>query len=59
MTAKVRKMGNRTTCYQHLGSDEQERQSNLALFKNWIGSWNLKRWADISNDEFNSTKVKY
>lgn len=50
------KVGN---MYQHLGSDEQERQTNLALFKKWVGAWNLKRWTDLSKDELNSVKVKY
>lgn len=50
------KVGN---MYQHLGSDEQERQANLALFKKWVGAWNLKRWTDLSKDELNSVKVKY
>ncbi len=45
--------------YQHLGSDEQERQVNLVLFKKWIGTWNLKRWADISKDELSGVKAKY
>lgn len=39
--------------------DEQEGQANLALFKNLIGSWSLKRWADISKDELNSVNLKY
>ena len=50
------KVGN---MYQHLGSDEQERQANLALFKKWIGSWNLKRWVDTSKDELGNIKSKY
>lgn len=54
--AKDGKAGN---MYQHLGSDEQERQTNLTLFKKWVGTWNLKRWADISKDELNSVKAKY
>jgi cytochrome c5 len=45
--------------YQHLGSDEQERQANLTLFKKWSGSWNLKRWSDTSKDELGSIKTKY
>jgi len=45
--------------YQHLGSDEPERQANLTLFKKWTGSWNLKRWVDISINELGSIKSKY
>jgi len=45
--------------YQHLGSDEQERQTNLALFRKWVGNWNLKRWSDVSKDELTGLKVKY
>jgi hypothetical protein len=37
--------------YMHLGRDDAERAANLALFKRWIGSWNLKRAKDISEEE--------
>lgn len=37
--------------YQHLGRDDAERVANLALFKRWIGSWNLKRAKDITEEE--------
>lgn len=56
---KGSKEGKAGNMYQHLGADEQERQANLALFKGWVGNWNLKRWADISKDELNSVKAKY
>lgn len=56
---KGSKEGKAGNMYQHLGADEQERQANLALFKQWIGNWNLKRWADLSKDELNGVKVKY
>lgn len=56
---KGSKEGKPGNMYQHLGSDEQERQTNLALFKNWVGNWNLKRWADVSKDEQNGLKVRY
>jgi cytochrome c5 len=45
--------------YQHLGVEEHERQENLALFKQWVGNWNLKRWADISKDELSGVKARY
>ena len=56
---KGSKEGKAGNMYQHLGSDDQERQANLAVFKAWVGSWSLKRWADISKDELNGIKVKY
>jgi len=37
--------------YIFLGKDEDERQKNLKIFKDWVGSWNLKRKADLSEDE--------
>jgi hypothetical protein len=45
--------------YQYLGADEAERQANLALFKAWVGSWNVKRWSDISKEELNAIRAKY
>ena len=56
---KGSKEGKTGNMYQHLGADEQERQANLTLFRNWVGNWNLKRWADISKDEINGVKVKF
>jgi len=37
--------------YTHLGKDEEERQKNLKIFKSWIGSWNLKRKAELTEEE--------
>jgi mono/diheme cytochrome c family protein len=56
---KGSKEGKPGNMYQHLGGDEQERQANLALFKQWVGNWNLKRWADLSKDDLSGVKVKY
>jgi hypothetical protein len=51
--------GNPGNMYKHLGSSEEERQKNLALFKDWIGMWNLKKWPDVTKEEMNLLKVKY
>ena len=45
--------------YEHLGATDAERKANLALFKAWAGSWNVKRWKDISKEELNAIKAKY
>jgi hypothetical protein len=45
--------------YEHLGASDEERQKNLAAFKEWIGNWSLKRWAESSKDDLNGIKVKY
>ena len=37
--------------YRYLGEDDAQRAANLALFKRWIGSWNLKRAKDITEEE--------
>jgi hypothetical protein len=37
--------------YTFLGKDEAERQKNLKTFKEWAGSWNLKRKADLTEEE--------
>jgi mono/diheme cytochrome c family protein len=46
--SKENKPGN---MYQYLGKDDAERAANLRLFKQWVGSWNLKRAKDISEEE--------
>ncbi len=45
--------------YEHLGATEAERKTNLNIFKNWVGSWNVKRWSNISKDELSAIKAKY
>jgi mono/diheme cytochrome c family protein len=37
--------------HKYLGVNDGERAANLVLFKSWVGSWNLKRSKDISEDE--------
>jgi mono/diheme cytochrome c family protein len=37
--------------HKYLGKEDAERAANLALFKAWIGSWNLKRGKDITEEE--------
>jgi len=37
--------------YSFLGKDEEERQKNLKTFKSWIGSWSLKRKAELTEEE--------
>ncbi|HWS02816.1 MAG TPA: hypothetical protein VN448_05410 [Gammaproteobacteria bacterium] len=37
--------------YTYLGKDDAQRAANLALFKSWIGSWNLKRAKDMTEEE--------
>ena len=39
--------------YKHVGTTEEERQKNLALFKLW---WNLKK---VAKEELGRVKVKY
>lgn len=45
---KDKKPGN---MYEQLGADDAERAANLARFKRWVGSWNLKKNKDISDEE--------
>lgn len=45
--------------YQNLGADEQERQKNLKLFKDWVGNWTLKRFPELTKEELSGIKVAY
>lgn len=62
--AKGGKPGN---MYQYLGSSDDERKKNLAMFKSWVGDggWNLNRWKErgdvpaITKQQLNKVKVKY
>jgi hypothetical protein len=42
------KPGNMNT---FLGKDKEERKKNLKIFKSWIGSWNLKRKTQLTEEE--------
>ena len=46
--------------YQYLGSDEAERQGNLALFKAWVGEdgWILKPFKELTREELGKMKVE-
>jgi len=45
--------------YQNLGADEQERQKNLKLFRDWVGNWTLKRFPDLTKEDLAGIQVKY
>lgn len=45
--------------YQYLGASDEERQTNLALFKDWIKTWNLKKWPDVTEEEMNGLRMDY
>jgi cytochrome c5 len=53
---KDKKPGN---MYQYLGTTDAERQANLALFKEWVGNWTLKRGNEITREDLAGIKVKY
>ena len=40
--------------YVNLGASDAERAQNLKLFKAWVGSWSLKRSAELSPAERNA-----
>ena len=45
--------------YQYLGSSDEERKKNLALFKDWVGHWTLKRWPEVTKEELTRLKLAY
>ena len=49
-----RKPGN---MYIYLGRDEGERQKNLKIFQDWVGSWNLKRHHQLSEEELSKIEA--
>jgi hypothetical protein len=58
---KNTKDGKPGNMYVNLGATEAERQSNLNLFKAWIGegAWVLKKRDAISKEELLKIKAKY
>jgi len=57
---KHTKDGKPGNMYRYLGSDEAERQKNLALFKAWVGEdgWVLKRFKELTREELGEMKVE-
>ncbi len=47
--------------YRRLGRNEEERQANLKLFKQWIGeeAWSMKGPKEISKEELLKIKAAY
>jgi hypothetical protein len=48
---KNTKDGKPGNMYAFLGKDKEERKKNLKIFKSWVGSWNLKRKAQLTEEE--------
>jgi len=53
---KDKKPGN---MYEYLGADDEERQKNLKLFREWIGNWMLKRRPEMTKEDLEGIKVSY
>jgi len=56
---KNTKDGRPGNMYVHLGSSEEERQQNLAVFKTWVGNWMLKKWSAADKEDLDGIKVNY
>ncbi len=65
---KSAKDGKKGNMYTYLGKTEEERQKNLAVFKDWVGgddAWRLNRFKakgdvpGITKEEMEKIKVKY
>lgn len=56
---KGREDGKPGNMYRNLGETEEERQKNLKLFKEWIGTWVLKRWPEVTKEELQGIRVRY
>jgi hypothetical protein len=48
---KNTKDGKPGNMYTFLGKDKEEREKNQKIFKDWVGSWNLKRKKDMTEEE--------
>ncbi len=43
--------------FTYLGETDEERQENLAVFKEWVGYWTLKRSHELSAEELEKFTV--
>lgn len=54
---KNTKDGKPGNMHQYLGGTDAEKAKNLETFKNWVGSWNLKKKPDITPEEAKAIKA--
>lgn len=53
---KDKKAGN---MYRYLASDEEGRQKNLKIFKDWVGNWTHKRFPELTKEDLAGITVAY
>ncbi len=56
---KNNEKGNPGKMFKYLGKNDEERQQNLKLFKNWVGYWTLKSWSEIEKKDIDRMKLSY
>jgi len=56
---KNTKDGEPGNMHEFLGETDAEKAKNLAVFKEWVGSWSLKRRKDATKEEIEAIKAKY
>jgi len=49
--------GKKGNMYNYLGKNDADRAKNLAVFKEWVGGWTLKRKKDITEAELKAIKA--
>lgn len=49
--------GNPGNMYGYLGPTDEARDENLAVFKEWVGHWTLKRSGDLTEKDMEQFKV--
>ncbi|MBM9535634.1 hypothetical protein [Desulfobulbus alkaliphilus] len=43
--------------FMYLGATDEERQENLAVFKQWVGHWTLKRSHELTEEDLAQFKM--
>ena len=58
---KSKKDGVSGNMYKRLGKNEEERQANLKIFKQWVGedAWTMKKPNEITKEELMRIKTPY
>lgn len=49
--------GKKGNMYNYLGKDDAARAKNLAMVKEWVGGWTLKRKKDVTEAELKAIKA--
>jgi len=56
---RIRKTGSQGTCTSISAPPMKNGRQISPCSKDWIGTWNLKKWPDVTEEEMNGLRMDY